>query len=52
MKRWLLGIPRDKSVLDGKSLVRSDKRSKRRIGASGFRNQGKGCISRGTVQFH
>lgn len=31
VERWLLGIPRDKGVLDVKSLLRSDKRIKRRI---------------------
>lgn len=31
MERWLLEIPKDMGVLDVKSLVRSDKRSKMRI---------------------
>ena len=31
LKRWLLGIPRHKGTPDGKGLVRSDKKSKRRI---------------------
>lgn len=46
MKRWLLEIPRAKGVLHVKRLVRSDKRSKRRIRGWWFQKPREGLYIR------